>query len=164
MPALAWTDIAFVVLALGLAHVARRSVWSYALVALPGTLLHELSHWLVALLSGGQPTSPSVFPVRSERGWRLGSVGIRRVRWFNAVPIAFAPLLLAPLAWLALVHAARIDARHWMHWAGLYVAAMAAVSCLPSRADAKIAISRPLGLLFYAALAIAAVAAWWLRA
>ena len=159
MPALSAWDLAFLALSLALILAARRWVWSYALVTLPGTFLHELSHWLVAWIGGGHPTSLSVFPVRSERGWRLGSVGIRRVRWFNAVPIAFSPLLLAPLAWFALVHAARVDATHWLHWVGLYVAAMAAVSCVPSRADLKIAFSKPAGLLVYGAL-IAAIA-WW---
>ena len=161
LPALSWLDLAFMALALALVLASRRWVWMYALVTLPGTFLHELSHWLVALAMGGRPTAPSVVPVRSERGWRLGSVGIRQVRWFNALPIAFAPLLLAPLAWLALVHSARVDAGHWLHWAGLYLATVAAASCVPSRADAKIAFSRPLGFLFYAALAAGAAAWAW---
>jgi hypothetical protein len=160
-PALSPLDVAFIALVLALVLASRRWVWMYALVTLPGTFLHELSHWGVALLSGGRPTAPSVLPVRSERGWRLGAVGVRQVRWFNALPIGFAPLLLAPLAWLALRHAAGIDAAHWTHWAGLYVAAVMAASCLPSRADARIVVSRPSGLLAYGALAALAAWAWW---
>lgn len=59
------------------------------------------------------------------------------------------------LAWFALAYATRADAGNWLHWAGLYVAACAAVSCLPSLADWRIVLSRPLGLLLYAALAVA---------
>lgn len=154
--ALTVPDLAFIALTLLLMHLARRWSLLYALVVWPGTVLHELAHWLVALLLGGQPTSLSVVPARSERGWRLGSVGIRRARWFNALPIALAPLLLAPLAWLALVHATRVDATSWVHWALLYVATSAAVSCLPSLQDWKVVASRPFGALLYLVAAAAA--------
>jgi len=151
--ALSAYDLAFVAASLALIHVARRWVPLYALLVWPGTFLHELSHWLVAVVLGGEPTSPSIWPARTERGWRLGAVGIRRVRWFNALPIGCAPLLLAPLAALALVHATRIDAGSWAHWALLYVATGAAVSCLPSLADWKLVWSRPFGSLAYLTLA-----------
>lgn len=153
-------DLAFVALVLALIRFARRRVLLYALLAWPGTVLHELSHWLVALVLGGQPASLSVVPVRSERGWRLGAVGIRRVRAWNALPIGCAPLLLAPLAAFAFVHALRIDASHWAHWALLYVATSAAVSCLPSLADWKLVWSKPLGSIAYAVLGVAAGYAW----
>lgn len=154
LPTLSTVDLAFIAAVLVLIHLSRRWVLLYALLALPGTFLHELAHWLVAVVLGGQPTSLSIVPVRTERRWRLGSVGIGRVRWFNALPIGCAPLMLAPLAVFALVHATRVDASSWVHWAGLYVAVCAAVSCLPSLADWKIVLSRPLGLLLYAALAV----------
>lgn len=160
LPTLTLPDLAFVALVLVLLHASRRWVWLYAVLALPGTLLHEASHWLVALLSGGQPTSLSLVPVRSERGWRLGSVGIRRVRWFNALPIGLAPLALAPLAAFALAQAAAVDPARALHWVALYIATCAAVSCLPSLADLRIVLSRPLGLLFYLALGAAAFYAW----
>ena len=163
LPALSTLDLAFIVGALVLIQLSRRWIGLYALLALPGTFLHELSHWLVGMLLGGQPTPPSIVPVRTERGWRLGSVGLRRVRWFNALPIGLAPLLLAPLAAFALVHAAAIDASQWLHWVALYVAAAAALSCLPSVADWKIVLSRPFGLLLYAALAAAGGWLWWQR-
>ena len=154
-------DIAFVAVSLVLLHLSRRWVLLYALLAWPGTLLHELSHWLVALVLGGQPASLSIVPVRTERGWRLGAVGIRRVRGWNALPIGCAPLLLAPLAVFAFVHARRVDASSWVHGALLYVATSAAVSCLPSLADWKLVWSRPLGSIAYAVLAVAAGYAWW---
>src|SRR5687768_7634480 len=137
-PMLAPLDLAFVAGCLLLIFQSRRWVLLYALLALPGTFLHELSHWLTAALLGGQPSTPSIVPVRTERGWRLGSVGIRSVRWFNALPIGCAPLLLAPLAAVGLTYATRWPLAHWAHWVGLYVAAAAALACLPSLADWKI--------------------------
>lgn len=160
LPSLSLLDLAFVAVVLVLVRLARRWVWLYALLVWPGTFLHELSHWLVALLLGGQPGALNVVPVRSERGWRLGSVAIGNLRAFNAIPIALAPLLLAPLAAWALVHATRVPAPSWLHWALLYVATSAAVSCLPSLTDWKLVFSRPLGLLLYGALAAAAVYAF----
>ena len=161
LPHLSLLDLAFVALALVLMRAARRWLPLYALLVWPGTVVHEISHWIVALLLGGQPTSMSVIPVRTERGLRLGAVGVRRVRWFNALPIGLAPLLLAPLAVLAFVHAARIDAQSWAHWALLYVATSAAVSCLPSLADWRLVASKPLGSFVYVAVAgFAGYAAW----
>ena len=107
-------DLAFIALSLVLIHFARRWGPLYALLVWPGTLLHELSHWLVALVLGGRPSSLSVVPSRTERGWRLGAVGVRNVRWFNALPIGAAPLLLAPLAAIAFVQATRVDAQNFV--------------------------------------------------
>lgn len=153
------TDVAFLAGVLLLLQLARRWMPLFALLVWPGTVLHELSHWGVALLLGGKPTAPDLVPVRTERGrWRLGSIGIRRVRWFNALPIGLAPLLLAPAAVWLLLHATRTPATHWSHWLGLYGVAAIAASCLPSIADWKIVASRPLGSLLY--LLLAAGLAW----
>lgn len=161
LPPLSALDLAFIAVALMLIHLARRWMLLYALLALPGTLLHELSHWLVALMLGGRPGALAVVPVRSERGWRLGSVAIHRVRWFNALPIGLAPLALAPIAWFALGLAAGLEADDWTRYAALYVVAITAFSCLPSRADLAIVVSRPLGVLFYLGLMLAAGYLWW---
>lgn len=163
LPMLAPIDLAFVAGCLLLILLSRRWVLLYALLALPGTFLHEMSHWLVAALLGGKPSSLTIVPTRTERGWRLGSVAIRHVRWFNALPIGCAPLVLAPVAVVALVQATRWPIEHWAHWAVLYVAAAAALACLPSLADWKIVLSRPLGLLFYAALLAAGCWFWTQR-
>jgi hypothetical protein len=143
-------DLAFLAAAVALIHVSRRWIALYALLALPGTALHELSHWLVAALLGGRPTAPTLLPERVEGRWRLGAVGLRNLRWYNALPIGCAPLLLAPLAGLAWLHAARLEDTHWLHWAALYLAAAATVSCLPSLADWRIVFSRPVGVVVWA--------------
>jgi hypothetical protein len=160
LPAISAIDLAFIAAALILIHLARRWMLLYALLVLPGTFLHELTHWLVAAVLGGKPTGLQVVPARTERGWCLGSVGVRRVTWFNAVPIGIAPLALAPVAWIALAYAVSIDATSWLHWAALYVVAIGAASCVPSRADWSMAASRPLGVLFYT---LVLLALGWLR-
>jgi hypothetical protein len=131
-------------------------MWIYALVALPGTLAHELSHFVVALVLRAQPSFPSLIPVRTQYAWRLGSVTFR-AGYLRALPIALAPLVLAPLAlwWAA----------HWLGSAswpiyGLHVWVVAALlsASLPSSADMKIAL--PALAILGALVAVVVVLHW----
>jgi len=113
-------------------------MWIYALIALPGTFAHELAHFVVAFILGARPSFPSMIPIRTERGWRLGSVA-SRAGYARALPIALAPLLLAPLAlWWAgrLLHPAS-----WPLY-GLHVWIVGALltASLPSATDFKLAL------------------------
>ncbi len=66
----------------------------FFLLALPGTVAHEICHFCVGLVTGAAPSSLSIVPRRTARGWDLGSVTLMRVRWYNAAPSALAPLVL----------------------------------------------------------------------
>jgi len=148
-------DYGFVLGAFVLIRLSSRlGMWAYALIALPGTLAHELAHYLTALLLLAKPSFPSLIPVRTAHGWRLGSVGFR-AGWLRSVPIALAPLALLPLALLWAV--AWMAPAAWPIY-GLHawiVAALVSAS-LPSRADFRIAFPA----LF--AFALIAAAAWYL--
>jgi hypothetical protein len=157
--ALSVADVAFVLAAMLLIRLSRYAgMWIYAVVALPGTLAHELAHYLVALMLGAKPSFPSLVPVRSERGWRLGSVAFRVGR-LRAMPIALAPVLLAPLAvwWAgALLHPAA-----WpIYGLQLWIVAALFTASLPSKTDLKLAFPA-LAALALIGLAIAIV--WWMR-
>jgi membrane-associated protease RseP (regulator of RpoE activity) len=67
----------------------------YFVVVLPGVLIHELSHWLMAKLLGVRVHKLSLGPVRKGRSKRvsLGSVRIGNVDPFRASLIGLAPLL-----------------------------------------------------------------------
>jgi hypothetical protein len=129
-------------------------MWAYALLALPGTLAHELAHFLVALALAAKPSFPSLVPKRSEHGWRLGSVSFR-AGLLRSVPIALAPIALLPLA---LAYGVTFMAPAAWPLAVLHAWIMAALfsACLPSRADFRIAI--PALLL----AVLAAAASWYL--
>ena len=150
--ALSSMDLAFALGALLLIRASSRlGMWAYALVALPGTLAHELAHFLVALLLGAQPSFPSLVPQRSAHGWRLGSVAFRAGP-LRSVPIALAPFALAPLAlWWA---AHFLPGAGWPGY-GVHAWVVGALlsACLPSSADFKIAIPALLVLAAIAALA-----------
>jgi hypothetical protein len=67
----------------------------YFVVVLPGVVLHELSHWLVAKLLGVRVSKLSLGPVRKGRSRRvsLGSVRVGKVDPLRAALIGLAPLL-----------------------------------------------------------------------
>jgi len=151
-------DVFCVLAALIAIRVCRHAgMWIYALVALPGTLAHELAHFLVALILGARPTFPSLVPVRTEHGWRLGSVTFR-VGHLRALPIAIAPLALAPLAlwWAgAFMHSAA-PALYWLH---VWIVAALLTASLPSKTDLKLAWPA----LIVLALAAVALIIWMQR-
>ena len=148
-------DLAALALALLLIRLARHAgMWIFALVALPGTALHELSHFFVALVLGGSPSFPSLLPTRTERGWRMGHVQFRAGH-LRAMFVGMAPLLLAPLAWwwatTFLVHAA------WPVYAlHAWIVAALIQAFWPSRTDWRLALPA-LAVL----VPVAALLAWY---
>ena len=115
---------------------------------LPFTIMHESAHFVVAFLTGGRPSSFSVWPRRSGRGWVLGSVA--------AVPtlLSAAPTALAPLGWLALGYYAVLLWNCRPVWLPDYMIAVivyaCAAACTPSWQDLKIVLTHPLSLVLWA--------------
>lgn len=132
------------------------------LYALPATLLHELSHLLVAFITGGRPAGFSIIPTPRitmladgtvRRGWVLGSVIIRNAGPLASFPTGLAPLLLIPLAWFFY--------RHWFDWFPadlshtlfLYLAVyLCAAGAVPSTQDLRVAFSSLAGVALYGTL------------
>ena len=131
----------------------------FLILRLPGTLCHELAHFLVGLVTLARPASLSIVPRRAARSWTLGEVKLANARWYNAAPTALAPMALVLLPWWVAVlrtppgwHFTPLDA-------GLaFLLAPQFLACWPSAADWKLALrSWPLLLI--------AGAAWyvWMR-
>ena len=91
--------VAFLALAVVQRRARHSGIIILALWNLIGVVLHELAHLLVGTLLRAGPTGFSLLPHREGRYWRLGSVSFARITPFNAVPVAFAPLGLAGLAY-----------------------------------------------------------------
>ena len=150
-------DVAAVAFLLLLISLSRHAgMWVYALVALPGTALHEFSHFLVALVLGGQPTFPSLLPTKTGETWRLGEVRFRP-GYLRSMFVGMAPLLLAPLAWWWAV--SLLAPASWPLYAlHAWVVAALVHACWPSKTDWKLALPALVVLV-----PLAAVAAWYLR-
>lgn len=128
------------------------------LYCLPFTIMHEAAHFAIAMITGGRPSSFSVWPRRVAGGWVLGSV--------SSVPTLFsaAPAALAPLGWLVVGYysMALWDFRpvwlpDYMIWVILYACSAA---CSPSCQDVCIAIKHPLSLLFWSGMLYMIITFW----
>lgn len=76
---------------------------TYSLTVLPGVVLHEGSHWVIATLIGVRTGRFSVFPERTSDGHlRLGFVETERTDVIREALIGAAPLLVgsATLGWV----------------------------------------------------------------
>jgi len=121
--------------------------------ALPGTILHELAHLIVAAVTGGRPVGFSVIPRRDRGGWLLGSVTISRPGPVSALPSAMAPLALNAVAYYLYRGWGRWFPPDLPHTLLMYAAVyLFCYSSIPSGQDVKVALSSPVGLMLYTAL------------
>jgi hypothetical protein len=156
--------LAAVIAIAALLHRLRGMPRFFSLVSLPGTVGHELLHFLVGTLALARPVKVSLIPKFHRNGsTTLGYVRFSNIRWYNALWVGFAPLLALPAAlWLVYYRASQVPPLSAGELAWSYVAASLAYSCLPSRADVGIVLSKPAGLIVY--LGGASALSWaWLR-
>ncbi len=136
---------------LWLLNQAKRSFWLCSLLALPGTICHEACHWAVGKLLRGEPVRFTVIPRREGRGFVLGSVAFKNLRWYNAFFVGLAPLALLPLAGgLLLWRLSSHPQLAWSEVAVVFLLANLVFASLPSWQDLKIAARSPVGWLLLA--------------
>ncbi len=118
----------------------RRLGAVYFVTTFPVTLAHEFMHLLLGFLTYGQPCGFRVLPRRSARGYVLGSVTCRNVRWYNGLFIGFAPVLLLALALLSwrLRASPEVGA---LEAAWAYALACLIYASLPSWQDLRVALA-----------------------
>jgi hypothetical protein len=156
--------LAIVIATASLLHYLRRMPRFFSLVSLPGTVGHELLHFLVGTLALAKPVKVSLIPKFHRDGSAtLGFVRFSNIRWYNALWVGFAPLLALPAAtWLVYWRSTQIPPLHFPELAWSYIAASLTYSCLPSKADVEIVLSKPAGLIVY--LGSAVILCWiWLK-
>jgi hypothetical protein len=136
---------------MGAIHRRISSSGSYLaiLYCLPFTIMHELSHFVAAFLTGGRPSSFSVWPRRSGNGWVLGSV--------SSVPtlLSAAPTALAPIGWLVVGYCSMQFWGMRPVWVPEYLIVVliyaCTAACTPSWQDIKIVMTHPFSLMIYVA-------------
>src|SRR2546423_14664921 len=137
-----------------LLHAARRSIWYYALLSLPGTIAHEGMHLLVGLFVWADPHAVSFWPRRAGARWQLGSVTFSNLNLWNAAFVTLAPLLLVPLSVELFTDEmlALWAGGHWGWWllAG-YATAAILVAGVPSSGDIRLGAR---SIVFYAVIGV----------
>ena len=143
---------ALVLIFYALLRAVRNSMWRIAFLSLPGTVAHELAHFVVGLLLLAKPRGFSIWPTAQDHSWRLGSVSFGNIGLLNGAFVALAALLLLPIAWLCVVDVLLPlwNDSQWGWWllAG-YLTATVLFAALPSFQDLKLG---GRSLLLYAAL------------
>ena len=77
---------------------SNAAVWVYAIIMLPGVIVHEGSHWVVATLLGVRTGKVSVIPERMNDGTiRLGYVDTEKPDFVREALIGAAPLFVGVL-------------------------------------------------------------------
>ena len=115
----------------------RMGMWAFSLFSLPGTVAHELSHWLAAFVLGARPSFPRLIPKREGGSWTLGSVKVSP-DIVTRIPITLAPVALLPLGiWYAVAHS---EAQGVWYLAHIWVASTVLYASLPSRQDWLVAL------------------------
>lgn len=120
---------------------------------LAGTFLHELAHYLMAIVLNAKPSSFSLLPKRTINGWILGHVEVQNPTWYNLLPIGFAPLSLFVGAFYANAWYSSIP-EHTIWSDLLYLLALVILieNAIPSWQDVKIAVGNLLGVIAYSML------------
>jgi len=137
--------------AIGLIHrqISTRGAFFLVLSNLPMTIMHELSHFMMALLLGGRPTGFSLWPRREGNRWRLGSV-TARLTLISAVPTALAPLVWLLIGLVILNEKETLSHGSLHLLAAVYLAVYLCVSAsIPSWQDIKVALTHPLSLFIW---------------
>lgn len=139
-------------------HKSNKLYWMFAF---PGVFCHELTHLVVALITGGRPHNVNLIPVKSkEDRWIYGSVQFYPT-WFNGSLVALAPFLLMGCAYylfFEVLHAEGADVLFMERLPLLLAIAMLLKSGLPSKEDWAIAVKYPIPALVIAGVIWGALA------
>jgi len=143
-------------------NLLNRNKYLFYIFKLPGTIAHELAHFIVGLILLGKPTSFSVIPKEEKDKIVLGSVDFKNIMAINAIPIAFAPILLLPLFFILSEIFVSLLTRDLMlsEYIYLYAIGFGVIlssvlsSSIPSGQDFKVAFSNIKGVIFYSLVSI----------
>jgi hypothetical protein len=117
------------------------------ILAWPGTVVHEILHYIVALITFGKPHNLVILPSNESGGTVLGSVQCGNLNWFNKIPVALAPLLAIPIA-IVMMSLMKFS---WTTGGifNAFIISSIVSSCVPSSVDMEIATSSMVGMIFW---------------
>lgn len=146
--------VLFTVLIVRAKEFSKRNRFLAGVVYLIGTFFHELAHYIAILITTlSVPKGFTVFPKTvTENGVKyitLGEVRIdeKKLNFFNAAIIGFAPLILLYLAYLVSIYFFDIYGEYFKigifaHIFYIFLISTLIVNSIPSDADIKMAFSK----------------------
>jgi hypothetical protein len=146
-------------------HSLKPTIRTWALLTLPATFLHELAHWIVGATLQANPTAMSLWPKKlGSRSWRLGYVSFTDLRWWNAGPVALAPMIWFVLIVALFKHLPALPAMLTIAqslWLGQGLVWLW-IAVAPGRSDWSLAWKNPISSIAF--LSIWAITIFWLFA
>lgn len=149
---------AFTVFVLIVASIIRgryTSIYTHAIIHFIGTFAHELAHLSVSILLNGKPNKISLFPKLQGNTIELGYVSNTNITWYNAFPIAFAPLaLLVGAYFVEKYFFVYFDKNILSFFIYIFLISILTINSIPSYSDLKIGVSSAIGFILYLGLVI----------
>ena len=137
-----------------LAFVIRRSKESdiFWILSWPGTVVHELLHYVTGFVLFAQPTKISVWPEERETsGQTMGYVNFANIQWYNAMPTGLAPFLGVFVVLFIAGSVSKEFSLISVFWVWVMSSILSQV--WPSQQDWKVAFSSIGGLALYGGIA-----------
>lgn len=91
----------------------KLTIWAFSIVFLPGTFLHEISHYLTARFLLVKTDGLSLKPVQEGDGIQMGSVSIEKTDPIRRFLIGIAPLFLGLIIVLSLSYTMSLQIVYW---------------------------------------------------
>lgn len=123
----------FILWMIRLIRSRRGAVWIYSVLTLPGLLVHEIAHFLMAALLGLRTGTIELLPVLSDSGGiEFGSVQVEKADPIRLSMVGLAPLIagLPLVAWMSL----KMPENYWV-WG--YLIVCVTTHLLPSKQDMR---------------------------
>lgn len=118
---------------------SKQNIFTVWIIYLFGTFFHELSHYVVALITNGKPKMASLFPKKVNDSYVLGHVQTHNVKWYNAFFIALAPFTLLILSFYVYLHFFDyVDESLLSYLAYIFIIISLVFSSMPSKADFRV--------------------------
>jgi hypothetical protein len=94
----------------------KATIYYLAILFFPGTFVHELSHYLMAIFMNVRVGNMEFFPEVQEHGVKLGSVSIAHTDPFRRLLIGMAPFLFGTAIVLGILYAGSVNDLFGTYW------------------------------------------------
>jgi len=108
-------------------------------IFIPGTIVHELMHYIASLALNGKPVRFTIFPKFEKDRIVLGSVSNSNITWYNSFVIGFAPLFTL---WVLIIYADNymdLVSNIYFSILQLYLFFILVINSVPSKQDIHVA-------------------------